>query len=407
MRPWLIALAAALMLGVAWSGSAQMPDAKQMSGIPRLVTDLPNGSVSVRVIRGDMTQNIPNQPVEMQSGGKTQTVNTDAEGRAQFDNLTPGSSVKFVTVVTGERLESQEFPVQPSGGVRMLLVATDPAATSAAAAPVTPAVAGTVTMGTESRFIVETNEDSVSVYYIIDLVNGSSSPIDPPQPFVFSLPPAALGTTVVQGSSPLASASGRVVTVTGPFPPGTTSLQVAAEYPSSGGVVELVQAFPAALPQVIVIAKKAGNLKLTSPQFERTEESVIEGTAVVLAFGRGLSAGQTLNLTISGLPYHGTVGRDVALTMTGLILLVGLWAALRSPSAAADAATVRKQLVARRERAFQELVRLEHDHKRGRGPQSHYQSRRDELIRALEQIYLDIDDTDAGPDPVNRPGAAA
>ncbi|MFN7984408.1 MAG: hypothetical protein U0Q11_21400 [Vicinamibacterales bacterium] len=383
MRPMLRIAALVVLVLAAGVGrlAAQMPDMKQMSGIPRPVTDLPNGSVSIRVIRGDMSNNLANQPVEMRAGDKTQTVNTDAEGRAQFDNLTPGSVVKFSTVVDGERLESQEFPVQPQGGVRMLLVATDPNAKSEPAAPATPAVAGNVALGGESRIVVETNEDTVSIYYIIDLINGASTPVNPPEPFVFSMPTAAIGTTVVQGSSPLASSSGRVVTVVGPFPPGTTTFQVAADLPSSNGVVELTQSFPQALPQVVVIAKKSGNLKLSSPQFERTEEQVIEGTPVVLGFGRGLAANQTMALTISGLPYHSTTGRNVALLLASLIVVGGIWAAMRGGSSPSDEATERAQLIARREKLFQELVRLEHDHQRGRA-KAQTLSCREELVRS-------------------------
>ena len=36
----------------------QMPDPKQMAGIPRPVDDLPNGTVSVRLIRGQLSNNI-------------------------------------------------------------------------------------------------------------------------------------------------------------------------------------------------------------------------------------------------------------------------------------------------------------------------------------------------------------
>ncbi|MEQ1909588.1 MAG: hypothetical protein ABMA15_12245 [Vicinamibacterales bacterium] len=388
---------------------AQMPDAKQMSGIPRPVTDLPNGSVSVRVIRGDMTQNLANQPVEMHSGGKVQTVNTDAEGRAQFDNLTPGSPVKFATVVDGERIESQEFPAQSPGGVRLLLVATDPnakPAPAAPAAPVVPAVAGTVVIGGESRIIVETDEEVVTVYYLLDIVNSASAPVSPPAPFVFTLPTAANGTTVIRGSSERASNEGRTVTVVGPFPPGTTSIQVAAEYVSAEGRVELTQAFPADMPQVVVVAKKAGNMKLSSPQFDRSEETVIEGTAVVLGVGRGLTAGQTMAVTISGLPHHSSVPRTVALTITSLILIVGVWAGTRTGTGVVDASSERKALTARREKLFQDLVRLEHDHRRGRGNQATYAARREDLLRALEHLYGALDDYDAGPDPAKRSSAA-
>ena len=46
----------------------------------------------------------------------------------------------------------------------------------------------------------------------------------------------------------------RDVTVRGPFPPGSTQVQVAAEYPISGGVVEITQAFPVPMQDAIVIA---------------------------------------------------------------------------------------------------------------------------------------------------------
>src|ERR1700730_8312392 len=107
------------------SAQFQMPDPKQMSGIPRPVTELPNGAISVRLIRGQLSNNITNHPVELHVGAKVMTVNTDADGRAQFTGLTPGSSVKAVSVVDGERLESQEFPAPTQGGVRLMLVATD------------------------------------------------------------------------------------------------------------------------------------------------------------------------------------------------------------------------------------------------------------------------------------------
>ena len=109
-----------------WSRAQfQMPDPKQMSGIPRPVDDLPNGAVSVRLIRGELSNNIADHPVELHVGSKVITVKTDEGGRAQFDDLTPGATVKAVAVVDGERLESQEFPAPAQGGIRLMLVATD------------------------------------------------------------------------------------------------------------------------------------------------------------------------------------------------------------------------------------------------------------------------------------------
>jgi len=69
-----------------------MPDPKQMSGIPRPVTDLPDGSISVRLIRGSLANNIAGHPVELIVGGAKRTVKTDDGGRAQFDRLPAGRS---------------------------------------------------------------------------------------------------------------------------------------------------------------------------------------------------------------------------------------------------------------------------------------------------------------------------
>ncbi|MGC4085773.1 MAG: hypothetical protein QM736_27515 [Vicinamibacterales bacterium] len=379
---------------------------KQMSGIPRPVDDLPVGSVSVRVIRGDMSNPVVNHPVEMRSGDRTLTVNTDDQGRAQFDGIPPGSPVTFSTTIDGEKLDSQPFNVQPQGGVRMLLVATDANAAKTPPQPSAPAVTGTVSIAGESRIIVEPSDESVSVYYVLDIVNGSSSPVNPEKPFVFTMPAAAVGTTVIQGSSPLASNKGRDVTVSGPFPPGTTAIQVAAEFPIGNGTVELAQAFPASMAQVVVIAKKAGDLKLASAQFTRNEETVIEGTTVVLGIGGELPAGQTFAMTISGLPHHSSVPRNIALVLAVLVVVLGVWAAAR-PVDPANRAAERKRLLARREKLFQDLVRLEQDHKRGKVEEPRYTTKREELVAALEHVYGALDEDDAGPEPASRAGVAA
>src|SRR5437899_8783125 len=152
-----VILCALSVLGVlcVFSGfaRAQMLDPKQMSGIPRPVNDLPNHSISVRLIRGELSNNIPNFPIELHVGTKVRTARTDANGRAQFDNVPPGETVKAVAVVDGERLESQDFASPAQGGVRLMLVATntDAAAKESGATP----VAGHVVLGGNSRVIIE------------------------------------------------------------------------------------------------------------------------------------------------------------------------------------------------------------------------------------------------------------
>src|SRR6476661_8565375 len=119
-------------------GGFAMPDPKEMSGIPRPVDDLPNGAISVRLIRGALSNNIVDHPVKLVAGGKELTVKTDDGGRAQFNDVPPGSTVKAVADVDGEHLESREFPAPTRGGIRLMLVATDKSKAAAPKPPDTP-----------------------------------------------------------------------------------------------------------------------------------------------------------------------------------------------------------------------------------------------------------------------------
>jgi hypothetical protein len=128
---------------------------------------------------------------------------------------------------------------------------------------------------------------------------------------------------------------------------------------------------------------------------------------VVLGIGRELPAGQTFTMTIKGLPYHSSVPRNIALTLATIIVAIGVWAAARSTESSGGRSAERKQLIARREKLFQDLVRLEQDHRKGRINDARYSPRREELLAALENVYGALDDDGMGPDPVSRAGVAA
>src|SRR5262245_39729068 len=91
---WILCVLCVLRGGVFVGAQFQMPDVRQMSGIPRPVDDLPNGSISVRLVRGSLSNNIANHPVELRVGDRTLSGKTDDAGRAQFDKLTPGAPAK-------------------------------------------------------------------------------------------------------------------------------------------------------------------------------------------------------------------------------------------------------------------------------------------------------------------------
>jgi len=246
----------------------QMPDPKQMAGIPRPVTDLPDGSISVRLIRGQLSNNIASHQVELNfANGRVLKVNTDDAGRAQFDKVPAGEMVKATADVDGEHLESQDFRAPAQGGIRLMLVATDKHAPKPA--PEAPAVSGTVTLGDKSRIVFEPGDDFVAVYYLLELVNINTNPVKPNPPFAFDMPKGAQGTTVLDGSSPIVATKGAHVSLSAPVPPGRTVIQLVAEMPADTGTLDIAQTFPAQLDRLTVLVKKVGDTKLTSPAIER------------------------------------------------------------------------------------------------------------------------------------------
>ena len=386
-----------------------------MAGIPRPVTDLPNGSVSVRVIRGAMTNIVANQSVELHVGATVLTSKTDNAGRAQFENLAAGAVVKAVATVDGERLESQEFPAPAQGGIRLLLVATG-GSKGPTADPSAPAVTGPVTIGGQSRIVMEPGEETVALYYLLEIVNSAHTPVNPVAPFVFDMPSGASGTAFLQGSSPLATMSGTHVSVRGPFPPGSTLVQVGCELPAASGSVNIAQRFPAAIEQFTLIAKKVGEIKVVSPQLAAQQEMAARGETFIAGEGTSVAAGQPLSLSLTGVPHHSPVPRWTALLLAAGIILGGVWAATGVPKDAGARAAERKRLMARREKLFGDLVRLEHDcqHRlEGRAPGTtavndrRHIARREEIVAALEHIYGALDSDDANPDPGKSTGVAA
>jgi hypothetical protein len=376
-----------------------MPDPKTMSGIPRPDSAQAPRSVSVRLIRGDLSNNIPDHPVDLVVNGQPQTVNTGDDGRAQFNNLTPGVSLKAVAVVDGERLESQEFPAPAAGqpGIRLLLVATDKDREARKAADAAaPPVAGEVSIGGDSRIVVEGDDDVVRVFYLLDIVNSSSNRVNPPVNFMFDTPTEAQGTTIMEGSTKQATATATRVRVQGPFDPGVTFVQVGYILPAPSGTVEIDQPFPATLERLVVMVQKSGDAKMTSPQIGRQQEMPAGGQTYIVGVGdAAIPAAQPLRLRIAGLPHHNPGPRWIALSLAFLIALIGVAAAWR-PADPVSRATERKQLVARREKLLQELVRLENDRRRGKGDQARYDSRREALVAELEQVYSALDSDDTG-----------
>ena len=383
-----------------------MPDPKQMSGIPRPVTDLPEGSISVRVIRGELSNNLKDQTVELRVGGKVLTAKTDENGRAQFDKVAAGATVKASTDVGSEHLESQEFPAPAQGGIRLMLVATDPSK-APTTEPGAPAITGDVVISGESRIVVEPVEEAAQVFYLLDLANNARVPVNPRTPFTFELPKDAERAGIMQGSSPNAAVEGTKVTVAGPFPPGHTYVQVGWQIGAGGGSVDVVQRFPVTMEQLAIVVKKTGATSLSSPQVKEQRELPAQGEIFIAATGGAIAGGQPLEFHIDGIVHHSRAPRLAALLLAGMIVIGGVWAGGRSNDDGSARAAERKRLIARRDRLFNDLVRLEQDHRSGRADARRYATRREELVAALENVYSALDGDDTAPDPADRAGVAA
>ncbi len=379
-----------------FAGGSQMPDPKQMSGRPLPVGDLPVGTVTVRVVRGSMANVIANQPVELAGGPSPLTATTNGQGRAEFPGLRPGTTVQASTTVNGERIESQQFTVPTSGGIRVALVATDPAIEKRAAEDRQLAQAsaqkGTVVLGDQSRFVVEMGDESLSVFYILEVVNTARVPVQPPDPLVFDLPSHAQGAGALQGSGLPATVAGTRVTVPGPFPSGSTLVQFGYSLPISGGTLTLDQPLPVALAQFSLMAQKVGGMEVHSPQIAEHRDMPLQGQVFIVGKGPAVPAGGSIALTFSGLPHQPVWPRNVALGLAMTMLVGGVWGSLRARTLTAGEVDRRRRLDAKRDRLFTELVAIEEQHRTGATSPERYATRRAELVAALENLYAEIDD---------------
>ena len=138
-----------------------------MSGVPLPTAEIPAGTVTVRVDPRLAHQYRHRPSRRAERGGVRQRASTNDAGRAEFSGLKPGAKVKAVTIVDGERLESQEFALPPKPGSALMLVATDPAAATAAlrrtaSSPTGPARTGIVVLGDQSRFVIELGDGGLN-----------------------------------------------------------------------------------------------------------------------------------------------------------------------------------------------------------------------------------------------------
>lgn len=368
------------------------PDPSRMSGLPLPDPQLPSGTISVRVVRGQLSNNVADHPVQLHEGDTVVTVNTDPDGRARFLPLNPGAEVYAVTDLDGQQLQSSRFSVPRQGGIRVMLVgAADPSVPAVLAQP------GDVTFGGESRIVVELDEETVTVFYAFEVNNASSVPVEPLEPIILDMPPGAQTATVMPNSPLLATAEGERIMVPGPFQPGVTPLNVAYVLAYTGGSLAITQSLPADLEGLLVIVEKWGTMDVASTQIARRAEMTPDGggnTTYIFGAGPPVSAGQPITFEITGLPYHSRLPSNVTLTIAVVILMVGVWGAATpgETGTRTQHRDLRNRLEVRREKLFGDLVKTENQKRMGKIGATKYATRRQELFAALDRTYRELEE---------------
>ena len=379
---------------------AQMPDVRAMSGLSMPTPDLPDGTVTVRVVRDQITNNLSGVPVELHGAGDVRRGSTGADGRAQFAGVPPGSQVHAVALVDGKRIESQPFAMPAKGGVRTILAAPGDSSTARPAAPPggsapggVPQPSGSVSslsIGANSRVAAEFSDDVLQMFYLFEIVNRTGAAVMPASALVFDMPTGAEGTTVLEGSTKNASAKGTRVTVTGPFAPGVTPLQIAFRLESLGSAAAITSIFPLPMDVVSVAVQKIGGMTVSSPQVLRVQERPLDTSVFVMGMGPRLAAGAPLVLQLEGLPYKSLAPVYVALALATAIVGVAVWFIVFPGPFEATGAR-RRALHERREKGLAAIAALDADHRAGRLDEAHYTARRALLVAQLERIYGELD----------------
>jgi hypothetical protein len=122
-------LVAALVALAAAPAHAQPAEAL---GKPLMAPNLPVGTVTVRVIVGDIANVAAGHDVTLVVNGAPRTARTDAEGRATFSGLPAGATVQAkIAGADGAEVASEQFAI-PGGGGAALMLSTKPPAAGAA-----------------------------------------------------------------------------------------------------------------------------------------------------------------------------------------------------------------------------------------------------------------------------------
>jgi hypothetical protein len=390
---WLSLLLIALLPSAA---RAQMPDPRMMHGQAIPAGELATGTVTVRVVRQALGNNVAGAEVELHGAGDVRRTTTGADGRAQFEGVPTGARVHARATIDGESLASNSFVVPASGGVRTILVAGLNVQRSAPPATGQRGTGAGLHLGNNTRVAVEFQDDTITVFYLLELINDTGAPVPLTSVLVIELPDAAVGTSLFEGASPLAAARGTRVTVSGPIPPGVTEVPIAYRLEQWDERLTIEQRFPVPLDDVALAIQRLPGMGLESAQAQSVRDASLRGQAFLIASGPGIPAGTPLVFTLTGLPHRSSFPLYTALGLAAGIVLAAIWLIVR-PDALSQRTSRQRALQTQRTAKLHALAALDADHRAGRVEASRYQSDRTALLAELEQIYRELEGQAFGP----------
>ena len=119
----LVVLLSLVMLSSVARAQPMMIDPSKMSGIPRPDPQVPAGTITVRLIRGELSNRMTGILVGLVGAdGKAQQQKTDDQGRATFSGLTAPGPYQAKATDGVEELASQPIELQSDIGSRVMLV---------------------------------------------------------------------------------------------------------------------------------------------------------------------------------------------------------------------------------------------------------------------------------------------
>jgi hypothetical protein len=347
------------------------------------------GDVSVEVVR------VPDAGQAVQAGWSGKATPSGGEGlMAKITGVTAAPDAVYVARVKGGTrwFYSKPFMMKADAGVTRTIITVDQAIVS-------------------GHFTFELDDEQLRVQTQYFVQNYGGAPMDLGKGIALPLPRGAEGGQVAEGSK-AKIVPGKEITLGGVLPPGGSEILAGYHMPVDDGRVVFDMAAPYGLFNSTVIVEHVPGSTLTPPPGSTAQTvTADDGRQFDVIRNVQLRPGESLRFTLDGLPEHPYSGKltrwAVGLVVAMLLLMalfVAVWSPATKPGGGAEAgkpadakaaAARRKELTARRESLYAELVALERKKKHARIDDDDYKSTRQALVSRLTLVLRELDQLDA------------